>query len=100
MKLQFAETCAVLSHSVVSNSLRPARLLCPWGFSRQVYWNGLPCPSPGDLPNPGIEPGSPALQVGSFLAELPEMWMDLKTIVQSEVNQKNKYQMLMHACVT
>ena len=31
------------------------------GFSRQEYWSGLPCPSPGDLPDPGIEPGSPAL---------------------------------------
>ena len=39
----------------------------PWtspsmGFSRQEYWSGLPFPSPGDLPNPGIEPGSPALE--------------------------------------
>ena len=32
------------------------------GFSRQGYWNGLPFPSPGDLPDPGIEPVSPALQ--------------------------------------
>ena len=32
------------------------------GFSRQEYWSGLPFPSPGDLPNPGIEPGSPALE--------------------------------------
>ena len=31
------------------------------GFSRQEYWSGLPFPSPGDLPNPGIEPGSPTL---------------------------------------
>ena len=31
------------------------------GFSRQEYWSGLPCPPPGDLPNPGIEPASPAL---------------------------------------
>ena len=31
------------------------------GFSRQEYWSGLPFPSPGDLPNPGIEPGSPVL---------------------------------------
>ena len=31
------------------------------GFSRQEYWNGLPFPSPEDLPNPVIEPGSPAL---------------------------------------
>ena len=35
----------------------------PWsmGFSRQEYWSGLPFPSPGDLSDPGIEPGSPAL---------------------------------------
>ena len=32
------------------------------GFSRQEYWSGFPFPSPGDLPNPGIEPGSPTLQ--------------------------------------
>ena len=38
----------------------PAPLLM--GFSRQEYWNGLPCPSPGDLPDSGIELGSPALQ--------------------------------------
>ena len=31
------------------------------GFSRQEYWSGVPLPSPGDRPNPGIEPGSPAL---------------------------------------
>jgi len=36
------------------------------GFSRQEYWSGLPFPSPWDLPNPGIEPGSPALQAGFF----------------------------------
>ena len=55
-------------------------LVTPWtvtcqvplsmGFSRQEYWNGLPFPSPGDLPDPGIEPGSPALQVDSLLTEL------------------------------
>ena len=36
------------------------------GFSRQECWSGLPFPSPGDLPDPGIEPGSPALQVDFF----------------------------------
>ena len=36
------------------------------GFSRQEYWRGLPFPSPGDLPNPGIESGSPALQADTF----------------------------------
>ena len=35
-------------------------------FSRQEYWSGLPWPSPGDLPNPGIEPGSPSLEADSY----------------------------------
>ena len=41
------------------------------GFSRQKYWNGLPCCPPGDLPNPWIEPRSPTLQVDSLLSEPP-----------------------------
>jgi len=41
------------------------------GFSRQEYWSGLPCPPPGDFPNPGIKPGSPTLQADSLPAELP-----------------------------
>ena len=55
-------------------------LVTPWtvacqaplsmGFSRQEYWSRLPFPSPGDLPNPGIEPGSPALQADSLPNEL------------------------------
>ena len=66
--------CAVLSHSVVSDSLRPyrlqpARLLYPWGFSRGEYWIGLPCPPPRDLPNPGIKPRSLAIQVDSLPSE-------------------------------
>ena len=40
-------------------------------YKRLEYWSGLPFPSPGDLPNPGIEPGSPALQADSLLAEPP-----------------------------
>ena len=43
----------------------------PVEFSRQEYWIGLPFPSPGDLPNPGIEPQSPALQADSLLSEPP-----------------------------
>ena len=50
---------------------RPASLLCPWGFSRQKYWSGLPYPPPGDLLNPGIEPRSPTLQVVSLPLEPP-----------------------------
>ena len=40
-------------------------------FSRQEYWSGYLFPSPGDLPNPGIEPKSPKLQVDSLLSEPP-----------------------------
>ena len=41
------------------------------GFSRQDYWSGVPFPSPGYLPDPGIKPGPPALQADSLLSELP-----------------------------
>ena len=73
----------VFSCLAVPNSLQPhgpqdARLLCPWGFSRQEYWSGLPCPPLGDLPNPGVEPRSPTLQADSLLSEPPG-----KSIVRS-----------------
>ena len=42
----------------------------PMGFSRQEYWSALPCPPPGDLPDPGIKPGSPALQADSLPSEV------------------------------
>ena len=41
------------------------------GFSGQEYWSGLPFPSPGDLPKPGIEPQSPALQADALSSEPP-----------------------------
>ena len=41
------------------------------GFSRQEYWSGLPFPPPGDLPDPGIEPGSPTLQADALPSEPP-----------------------------
>ena len=43
----------------------------PMGFSRQEHWSGLPFPSPGDLPSPGIEPRSPAMQADYLLSEPP-----------------------------
>ena len=63
--------CLVASNSLRSHGLQPTRLLCPWGFSRQEYWSGLPCPPPGNLPKPGIELRSPALQADSLLSESP-----------------------------
>ena len=59
------------SHSLQPRGLQPARLLCPWEFSRQEYRSGLPCLPPGDLPSPGIEPRSPALQANSLPSEPP-----------------------------
>ena len=63
----------VLSHSVVSDPATPwtvahqAPLFME--FSRQEYWSGLPFPSPGDLPKPGIKPVSPALEGRFFTTE-------------------------------
>ena len=51
--------CSVTSDSLQSYGQSPTRLLCPWGFSRQAYWGGLPCPPSSDLPHPGIKTRSP-----------------------------------------
>ena len=52
--------CSVMVNCLQPYSLQPVRLLCLRDFSRQEYWSGLPFPLPGDLPNPGIKPLSPA----------------------------------------
>ena len=72
----------IYTHIVKVKSLSRVRLFAtPWtvayqafpsmGFSRQEYWSGLPFPSPGDLPDPGIGPGSPALEAGALTSEPP-----------------------------
>ena len=71
------------SESEVAQSCPTLRVFAtPWtvthqappsmGFSRQEYWSGLPFPSPGDLPDPAIEPGSPAFQADALTSEPPE----------------------------
>ena len=59
----------------MSDSVTPWTIACQaplsMEFSRQEYWSGLPFPSPGDLPDPGIEHTSPALQADSLLSEPP-----------------------------
>ena len=50
------------------------------GFSRHEYWSGVPLPSPGDLPGPGIEPRSPALQADALPSELPAEAADRKQV--------------------
>ena len=62
--------CVCVGRSVLSDSVTPWTI-AHWaplfmGFSRQEYWGGLPFPFPGDLPNPGMEPRSPALQADFF----------------------------------
>ena len=56
------------------------------GFSRQEYWSGLPFPSPGDLPDPGIEPGSPAFQENALTSEPPGHSF-LQGIIRYNLNQ-------------
>ena len=84
-------------------------------MSRQEYWSRLPFPPSGDLPNPGTQPISPALAGGFFTAEQPRKpenglllshkneimplsatWMDLETIITSEVSQteRDKYHVI------
>ena len=74
IRLRLCVGCAVFSRSVV-----PDTFVTPWiaagraplsmEFSRQEYWSGLPCPPPGDLPNPGIEPRSLTMQGDSLRSE-------------------------------
>ena len=81
LMFQYSEdtnSCCLVTKSHPSllrlHGLQPTRLLCPWGFPRQEYWSGLPCPPPGDLPEPGIEPPSPASQAalaGGFFTSVP-----------------------------
>ena len=68
MKVLVSQSCLSVTPWTVA-SWAPQSM--EFKFSRQEYWSGLPFPSPGDLPDPGIEPGSPVLQVDSLSAELP-----------------------------
>ena len=64
-----SQSCLTLCNPM--NCMQLTRLLCPWGLSRQEYWSGLPCPSPGNISNPEIKPRSPTLQVESLLSKPP-----------------------------
>ena len=63
-------TVVINTDSVTSWTLA-RQVPLPMGFSRQEYWSGLPFPSPGDLPNSGIEPRSPTLWTDSLSSEPP-----------------------------
>ena len=64
-----------MSDSLQSHGLQPTRLICLWGFPGKNIGVGLPFPSPGDLPDPGIGPGSPALQADSLSSEPPGVYV-------------------------
>ena len=71
VKTMVAQLCAVqLSATPWTVASQVPRSM---GFFRQEYWRGLSFPSPGDLPNPGIEPQSPALQADFLLPEPPNV---------------------------
>ena len=75
------DTLSLTLKSEVKSLSRIGLFATPWtvahqappsmGFSRQEYWSGLPFPSPGDLPDAGIEPQSPALRADTLLSEPP-----------------------------
>ena len=62
-----AQSCPTLCDPMECSHKAPLSM----GFSRQEYWSGLPCPSPADLPNPGIKPRSPTLEAESLPSEPP-----------------------------
>ena len=78
MPLSHALCCLI---NIVKSLSRVQLFATPWtvayqaslsmGFSRQEYWSGLPFPSPGDLPSPGIEPGSPASEADALTSGPP-----------------------------
>ena len=70
-----AQSCLTLATPWIVASQAPLSM----GFFRQEYWSGLPVPSPGDLPVPGIELGSPVLQADSLPTELyPQIIVTLR----------------------
>ena len=85
-------------YTLVVSSLSRVRLFAtPWtvayeappsmGFSRQEYWSGLPFPSPGDLPDPGIEPRSPAVQADALPSKPPGK----RTAIQKTISKDLLY---------
>ena len=58
-------------------------------FSRQEYWSGLPFPSPGDLPNPGMEPRSPTLQEDALPSEPPGKPVDMSKFLKQKVKEES-----------
>ena len=79
-------------------------ILCPWDFSRQEYWSGLPCPPAGVFPtqgsNPGIEPRSPTLRANSLPTEMPgkpkNTWLGSLSLLQGILPTQESNRGLLH----
>ena len=98
-----AQSCPTLCNLMSSSCQGPLSM----EFTRQEYWSGLPFSSPGDLPDPGIKPGSPALQVDALPSQLlmkPQYsdWLETKgwlcwlLITSPPMNQKNVHKLITH----
>ena len=90
MKSDFLSlTCCCLVTKLCPTFLQPHRLVArqvplSMGFSRQGYWSGLPLPSPGDLPDPGIKPASPALLGGFFTTDMFILKLKVVLVLKTE----------------
>ena len=72
------------------NGLYPTRLLCTWDSRRREYWSGLPCPSPWDL-DPGIKPGSPALEADYLLSEMLGKPLRYTVIIHKMLSENTEF---------
>ena len=108
----FAQSCLTFCNSVDCSPPGSARLLCPWGFSRQEYWSGLPCPPPGKSSQPRDQTQVSHIAGGLFtywatreasiyngmllnhkeerIFPFVTAWMDLEGIMLNEVSQTEK----------
>ena len=88
-----AKSCLTLATPLTGACQAPLSMR----FSRQEYWSGLPFPSPGDLPDPGLEPGSPALQADSLSTELSRKLLTAKVLSVFITSLLYSYQMVIHS---
>ena len=83
VKVLVAHSCPTLCNPTDCRGKVPLSM----EFSRQKYWSGQPFPSPGDLPNPGIEPRYPTVQMGFFTSESPgKLMLPLTCSIMSASN--------------
>ena len=93
-------TCSVMSDSLWPPQTVARQAPLSMGFSRQECWSGLPFPSSGDLPNPGIQPGCPALQADSLPSETPGKLQYICLTRQSKLKSQVHCRLIFHLVFT